>query len=167
MARYRIWDEMRRMQREMDRLFSDFFSYSPDLGYFDSYDIPLLEDNNARRKGNVVKSNYRQPLSDIWETDKEIVATVELPGVDKDSIEVNAKDNGVEIKVEKKDEHKEEDKKKGIYRLERSYSGFYRFFSMPESADLDNIKASYKNGVLELRVPKKETEDKSRRIKVD
>ena len=152
-----IWDEMRRMQYEMDRLFNNFFS----SGFGFDYDVPLIESRD------VVKSNYRQPLSDIWETDNEIIATVELPGVKKEDIEVSAKDNGIEIKVEKKDEHKTDDKKKGIYRLERQYSGFYRFFSMPENADLNNVHASYKNGVLELKIPKKMIEDKSRRIAVE
>jgi HSP20 family protein len=64
-------------------------------------------------------------------------------------------------------ECKDEDKKRGMYRYERKYSGFYRFIALPDGVDTDSIKASYKNGVLEVRVPKTEEKKKSRKVKVE
>ena len=161
--RYTIWDELRRMQDEMDRLFEAFFRNEP-IGWGGS--TPLLAGPNS--SAAVQTSDYRQPLADMWETDDEVITTVELPGVDKQDIKINATEDGIEVKVEKKDERKEEDKKKGRYRLERSYSGFYRYIALPENIDPNKINASYKNGVLELRMPKVEKEKrKGREIKVN
>ncbi|RMF07258.1 Hsp20/alpha crystallin family protein [Candidatus Woesearchaeota archaeon] len=158
-----LWDEFIRMQEEMDRLFETFFRGSP---FFrrSSAGTPLLEGPSRRAETGIVESDYRQPLTDIWETDKEVVATVELPGVDKKDIQINATDDGIEIKVEKKDEKKEE--KKGMFRLERVYSGFYRFIPLPANVNADKTAATYKNGVLELRVPKVKAK-KGREIKVN
>lgn len=152
--RWSIWDEIRRMQNDMDLLFDNFFS----------------QPSRARLTGpettEIATSNYRQAIADVWETDKEVVATVELPGVDKKDIKINATDDGVEIRVEKKEERKEEDKKRGMYRLERSYSGFYRYIPTPEGIDPNKINASYKNGVLEIKMPKVESKKKTKQIEV-
>ncbi len=153
-----IWDEMRRMQEQMDTLFESFLGGSP----FSSSHHPLLE---GPTQEGVVTSNYRKPLSDIYETDKEVIATVELPGIEKKDININTTDDGVEIKVEKQEEKTNE--KKGMYRLERSYSGFYRHIPLPESVDKDRIRASYKNGVLELRMPKTATKKRRKQILVN
>ena len=157
--RYSIWDEMRRMQEQMDSMFEGFFNNEDLIGGGTN----LLGGPSTA----VEKSNYRQALTDITETDKEVIATVELPGVEKGDIKINATEEGVEIKVEKKDERKEEDKKKGIYRLERSYSGFYRYIPAPDGVDVQNISASYKNGVLELKMPKEESKKKAKQIPVN
>ncbi|MEM4711108.1 MAG: Hsp20/alpha crystallin family protein [Candidatus Woesearchaeota archaeon] len=157
MRRYTIWDEMRRMQEQMDALFDYFFAESRDRRY------PLLE---APTSTELMSTNYRKPLLDMTETDKEVIATIELPGVEKEDIQINATEDNIEIKVEKKDEKKEEDKKKGIYKLERSYAGFYRCIPTPENVDVENINATYKNGVLELKMPKIETKKKGKQISV-
>ncbi|MDK2849912.1 MAG: hypothetical protein PWP03_23 [Candidatus Woesearchaeota archaeon] len=159
MAPWSFWDEFRRLQEEMDRMFERVF------GRDYVYDVPQL--THYGRKNEWVPADYREPLADIFETDKEIIATIELPGVDKKDIDVNLRDDGLEIKVEKKDEHKQEDKKKGFYRIERRYSGFYRFIPLPEYADRSKIDATYNNGVLELRIPKiKNTKNKGNKIPV-
>lgn len=151
-----IWDEMRRMQEEMDSLFDQFLTREP-LGTM----LPSSQTQAPATGG------YRQPLSDMWETDDEIVATLEVPGVDKEDIDVTATDNGIEVKVESKSEEEQEDEDKNTYRYERRYSGFYRYIRLPEAADTDNIDASYKNGVLELRIPKKEeVKEKTKKIEV-
>ena len=92
--RYNIWDEMRRMQEQMDSLFSNFFSFEPFGSDF------LLEDKSG--KGDLVTSNYRTPASDIYETDKEFVAEIDMPGVEKGDIKVNVTKEGIEVKAEKK-----------------------------------------------------------------
>ena len=151
MRRYSIWDDMRRMQEEMDRMFRGFLGGEP-------------ENMMLAGPDTEVSAGYRQPVCDICETDKDYIATVELPGVDKKDIQVDATDDGLSVKVEKKDEQKEEDKKKGYYSYRRSYSGFYRHFPLPENADADKVDASFKNGVLELKIPKKQVEEKKRKL---
>ena len=73
--------------------------------------------------------------------------------MDKKDIDIEITDNNLEVKVEKKAEEKEEDK--DYLRYERSYRGFYRSFPLPEDADKKGIKATYKNGVLEITVKRK------------
>ena len=158
--RNNIWNDLMRMHDELDALFENFFGYD---NFFQHRNNLLTDSSNDRK----AITNYRQALSDITETDKEIIATVELPGVEKEDININATETGIEIKVEKKDEHKDENKKKGIYKLERNYVGFYKYIALPENALIDDIKATYKNGVLELRIPKKEEQKKGKRIKVN
>ncbi|MEM5812581.1 MAG: Hsp20/alpha crystallin family protein [Candidatus Aenigmatarchaeota archaeon] len=158
--RWSIWDEMRRIQEDMERAFAEFFRHEP-----------LTQSNfmlpSRMHKDSIVKSEFRHPLADIWETDNEIVIKVELPGVEKKDIQVHAVEGGIEVKVERKAEYKEVDKKKGFYRFERSYSGFYRHFPLPEIADTSKVDATYSNGVLELKIPKKELKErKARQIEV-
>lgn len=152
-----IWDEMRRMQEDMDRLFSNFFVYEPFEGQRKLIPAP--------DKRNTEITKYRQPISDVWETDNEVVATLEMPGVNKGDISINVSDTAVEVKVEKKDQ--KEDRNKGMYRLERSYKGFYRCFSLPSHVRADEADATYKNGVLEIKIPKKkEHKDNIKKITV-
>lgn len=153
-----LWDQMREMQEQMDSLFADFFTREPWTGRTTG----LLTGPDS----SVPSTRYRQALTDVHETEKEFVATVELPGVEKKDIQINATEDSVEIKVEKKDEQKSEDKKKGITRLERSYAGFYRRISTP-GADPSKVKASYKNGVLELHIPRQEKKAVGHVVKVE
>lgn len=156
MRRHSIWDDMMQMQREFDRLFSPFFGPSR------PQDAPALE-NKSQGGNDVVRSQYRFPLSDIWETDDAVMAEIEIPGVNKDDINVNVDDGNLEISVEKTHEDKQDDKKKGSYRFERQYQGFYRCFALPENVDEDNVEARYEDGVLKVRVPKTKVEQKERK----
>jgi len=154
-----IWDEIKRMQQDIDLLFGNIDNL------FASDVVALAPKPMLAGPGLLARAKIRKPLTDIWENDKEIVIKVELPGVNKDDIEVNIIGNGVEVKVENKFE--KEEKKKTSYRFERTYSGFYRFFSMPSSAEFNKIKAKYSNGILELNIPKKKhAKLKSKKITV-
>ena len=84
-------------------------------------------------------------------------------GIDKDNIEVNLIDHTLTIKGEKKKE--EEVKEENYYRCERSYGSFLRSVELPKDVHADKVKASFKNGILEVRMPKTE-EAKSKEIKV-
>ncbi len=157
MRKWYIWDEMRRMQEQMDRMFDNFSRNEPtSLTGMDNF---IMDPRGM----NVIRSNYRQPLADMRDDGKELVVSVELPGVDKKDINLNVSDNRVEIKVEKKTEFKQKDENKGMYRMERSYKGFYRCFSLPENVDPNKIDASFENGLLKLRMPKKIVEKKKRK----
>jgi HSP20 family protein len=152
--RRNILDEFRRMQDEMDRMMG--FVWSPA-----EKDINLL----SHESGELYPSNMRQAIADVYETDKDLIATLEIPGVDKKDIHIDLGEKNLRVKVEKKKEETEE--KKGVYRLERSYSGFYRSIPLPEYADKDKVNATYNNGVLEIRIPKMSIKEKGyKRIEV-
>ncbi|HLD88820.1 MAG TPA: Hsp20/alpha crystallin family protein [Candidatus Nanoarchaeia archaeon] len=133
------FDEMHRMRRAMRGM-----RYEHPLEHFDHKLLP-------ERKGIEL---FRQPLSDIKETDKEIIASIEIPGVDKKDIQLNITETNLEVKVEKKEEVRVE--KKGYVKAERSYKGFYRSFLLPARVILEKSKANYKDGVLEVVMPKAE-----------
>ncbi|MBN2422163.1 Hsp20/alpha crystallin family protein [Candidatus Woesearchaeota archaeon] len=154
-----IWDEMRRMQNEMDRMFSSFWNIEP------GEDRPLLSGPSTGSSA-LQKKGYRTPLTDIWETDNKVIATLELPGMKKDDIDINVTDDQLEVNVEKKEEKEENDKEKGIYRKERRYAGFYRCFALPSNVKAEQAEASYNNGVLEVKIPKSE-EPKAKAKKIE
>jgi HSP20 family protein len=90
---------------------------------------------------------------------------VDLPGVDKENIKVDVKDNVLTISGERK--HKEEVKREDYYKLESSYGKFERSFTLPKGVDTENIQASSDKGVLEVTIPKLETEvEKTKKIEV-
>jgi HSP20 family protein len=152
-----IWDEMRRMQRDMDSLFSDFF-------YTEN---PHLLQGNKDSKNEIASlENYREPVCDIKEDKDNYSLSLEIPGSKKEDIKINITDNNLEIKAEHKKEDKQEDKTKGYYSYSRSYSGFYRVFTLPKNIDQDKIDAEYKDGVLNLKIPKKEIASSQKLIEV-
>jgi len=106
------------------------------------------------------------PRMDISETDKEVVAEVELPGVDPNNINVEVENNI--LKVEAKTKKKEEEKKKGYYRKEIS-AGFYkRVVPLPVEVIGEKAKADYEDGILKISIPKKEkTKAKTKSIKIE
>lgn len=149
-----IWDQMTRMQQEMDELFENFWP-----GRMRSN---LLLDGP---KNDLVE--YSRPATDFYETEKEYILEADMPGIQKEDIQINVKDNVLEMKAEKKHETKMEEKKKGTYRMERSYYGFYRNITLPENANSEQVDAEYKNGVLHIKIPKKQIKDiKTKLIKV-
>jgi HSP20 family protein len=94
------------------------------------------------------------PAADIYETKEDYVFKLEVPGLNKDDINIELKDHTLSIKGEKKEE--KEVKKDDYHRIE-SYSGsFSRNFVLPQDIDAKKVNASMKDGVLELRVAKAE-----------
>jgi HSP20 family protein len=100
---------------------------------------------------------------DLYEEKDEIIVKTELPGMSKEDIQVNITDHLLTIKGEKKKE--EEIKEEDYYRSERSYGSFSRSVDLPGEIQIEKVQASFKNGVLEIRLPKTE-EAKRREIKV-
>jgi HSP20 family protein len=94
------------------------------------------------------------PALDVSETDKEIVAKAELPGMDPKDVEVTLRDNVLTIKGEKKFEG--EEKKDNYHRIERSYGSFQRSISLPASVKEDAVKAKFDKGVLTITMGKQE-----------
>lgn len=142
-----LFEEVRRLQREINRSFGDFWEKGG---------LKALPDYTDR-KGALA---FRNPLADLEETDKEVIAKFELPGVDKKDIELNITEDKIEVKVERKQEARIE--KKGFYREERSYRGFYRSMALPSKVIPEKSKAKYKDGVLEVSMPKAEVKKKNK-----
>jgi len=123
----------RELQREIDRLFEDFFTPS------------------VRRSSEVY--NF-MPDIDVYETDKELVIEAEIPGMDRKDITVKIEDNVLKISGEKKLEREQKDRNYRVF--ERSYGKFERCMVLPDYVDAEKIKAKYENGVLTITIPKRE-----------
>jgi len=106
------------------------------------------------------------PKVDIFEEGDNFVVKAEIPGMKKEEIEVNLTDDMVTISGEKKKEEKVE--KKDYYRFERSFGSFSRSFRLPKDVQADKAKATFKDGVLELKVPKtEEAKKKEKKVPIE
>jgi HSP20 family protein len=112
--------------------------------------------------GNGQSSTW-MPAVDVWETDKEIVLSFDLPGIPEDKIAVELEDNVLTVSGER--ERIQEHSNDRFYRFERRYGSFSRSVTLPTGVNEDSIQADYSDGVLEVRVPKPE-EQKPRRIQI-
>ena len=104
------------------------------------------------------------PSIDVSESDEEIVVNAEIPGVGLEDIDISIDGNNLIISGEKKQESEEKDR--NCYCVERSYGLFRRSLALPSGVDVENIKASSRNGVLSVRVPKS-NDRKSRKIEIE
>jgi HSP20 family protein len=147
---WRSFMDLTRWERDMDRMMEDFFGRR----------MRTWWPERSFRTGEL---DIRTPAVDVFEEKDEIVVKAEIPGMDKDNIEVNLTDHTLTIKGEKKKE--EEVKEENYYRSERSYGSFFRTLELPKDVHGDKVKATFKNGVLEVRMPKTE-EAKAKDIKV-
>jgi HSP20 family protein len=104
------------------------------------------------------------PAVDISETDDGFVVTADVPGMKAEDIKITVTNNTLTLKGEKKNVR--EDKKENYHRIERSYGSFERTFALPSGVESEDIRAKYKDGVLELRLPKSR-EAKPQEIKIE
>lgn len=135
-----LFDNLEDFQREMNRLF----------------------DLKLHRAGNDVK--MWAPLVDIVDEKDQIRVRADIPGMKREDIEVNLENDMLTIRGEKREE--KETKDKDMVRSERYYGSFHRTFGLPVSVDASKVNASYKEGVLEIILPKKEGA-KPKQIKVE
>ncbi len=133
-------------------------NYSTGLGLFDrAFDDMFGLSGSMRQNGfNIV------PAVNIEENENEYRLSAELPGLSKDDINIEYRDNTLTISGEKKSER--EDKKNNYHLYERSYGKFHRAFEI-DGVNGDKISAEYKNGVLDIAIPKAE-ESKPKQIEV-
>lgn len=137
---YSLWDEIYRLQEQIEK----------NNGQQRTTNVPAESNKEPVR--------FRQATSNIFETEKDFVAEIEIPGVDKKDVEINITKDGFEVKAKKEIKKEVENSKTGYYRIERSSTGFYRRFGLPEYVDIENAKASFENGVLRIAVPKRAIE---------
>ncbi|MBP8625474.1 MAG: Hsp20/alpha crystallin family protein [Syntrophorhabdaceae bacterium] len=145
MAELALWQplkEMERIRKEMDNIWDTFFDRTPGKGYGVSEWLPSL---------------------DVSETKNNYIVNAEIPGIDPKEVEISLNDNILTIKGEKKQEKEEENENYHV--IERSYGGFTRSLRLPGQIQGDKVKATYKNGILKITLPKTE-EAKKKEIKV-
>ncbi|NIM04902.1 MAG: Hsp20 family protein [Armatimonadetes bacterium] len=116
-------------------------------------------------RGEVELEGYRLPTIDLEETDEEIVLKAELPGVDKKDLNVEVLPESVSLKAETSEE--KEVKEKAYHRRERSYRSFQRVIPLPQEVKSAKAKASFKDGLLEVHLPKAEAAKAAKAVKVD
>ena len=136
------WDPYRSLlgfKRNMDRIFSDYDDDAP------------------------TQTSTWSPAVDIFETKDNLVLRAELPGVDKKDVKINVENNILSISGERK--FSDEIKRDDYHRVERTYGSFFRSFTLPTRVDNEKIEAGYRDGVLEISLPKKE-ESKPRQIEI-
>jgi HSP20 family protein len=130
-------NEARGMRSEIERMFDEFNSFWP-----------------SRREAREGRVGVWAPAVDIKETADSFVVSAELPGMNKQDIQVELENNTLSIKGERKFERKDE--AENYHFVERSYGSFYRSFALPRNIKGEAISAEYKDGVLQVTLPKSE-----------
>ena len=94
-----------------------------------------------------------KPSLDIKDTDDKYIVSIEVPGVTKDDIDLRLEGNILTVHGEKKQEKKQD--KENYHRIERHYGSFERVLTLPHDADVNNIDANFKDGVLTIHIKRK------------
>jgi len=139
------WEPLRDLlsiQRDMNRFFSDTMS--------------------AREAAPVSRAETWVPPVGIHESAEAFTIAVELPGVKKEDIQLELKDESLTLRGERKPER---DVNEGVHRMERVYGPFHRSFNLPSNINTSAVKASFRDGVLEIVLPKAE-EARPRQINI-
>lgn len=127
-------------------------------------DVDRIAGRRARRTHSAVTAADWRPAVDIVEEKARFVLRADLPGVDREAIDVSMEDGFLTITGERAAEDRGE--VDGIERYERVTGRFFRRFSLPETADAEGIKARMRNGILEIDIPK-QPEVQPRRIDIE
>lgn len=137
---------MRRMQEDMDRVFGRL-----GMGRW-----PSLWGDQAEWS----------PAIDVFQRGDELVVRVDLPGLSRDDLTVEVGEDSLTISGERRSEH--EERQEGMFTSERAYGSFCRVIPLPEGAVTDDVRASFQDGVLEVRVPTPPQEvRRGRRIEIE
>ena len=142
--RYNPWSLVDRLHRDVDRLFPAR--------------LLAQHDDETSELGNWL------PAVDIKEEENRFLIRADVPGVSAKDLEITMNDGALSIHGHR--ETTTEEERQGWHRTERLSGRFYRRFSLPEAADAESIEADYKDGVLEISIPKQER-DLPRRIQVN
>jgi HSP20 family protein len=134
-----VWDPFREFQEISDRLNRYFWS---------------SQANNEQGDKPALRGFDWTPAVNISETEKAYVIKVDLPEVKKEEVKVTSENGVLSIEGERRQEKREENEK--FHRVESVYGRFFRRFTLPENAQEDQIQASFKDGALEVSVPKAE-----------
>jgi HSP20 family protein len=127
--------ESQSFQDEMNRLFNQFFQ------------------GGTGEEAGWGGRTWTPPV-DIYETDEALILKAELPGVSKDDVSIEIHQNTLVLRGQRR--HEAEVKEDRYHRVERAYGSFQRSFMLPTLVDQEHVRATYRDGVLELRLPKSE-----------
>ena len=142
LVRWNPFNDMNLLQNQMNRLFDTALQGWP------------AESNGT--------TNW-VPAADIYESENDLIVTLDLPGVDPKLIDLRVENNILSIRGERHFEQKQD--RENYHRVERSYGTFTRSFTLSTSVDADKIRAQYKAGVLSITLPKAEAA-KPKRIQI-
>jgi HSP20 family protein len=134
-TRYDPFARLNQLQRELNQLFERT--------------LPAMEE-----EGSPVIASEWMPAVDIREESDRYIIAMDLPGINPNDVEINMENGVLSVKGERKFE--KEDKQENYRRVERARGVFFRRFVLPDMADAEKISASYKDGVLEVVIPKSE-----------
>lgn len=126
---------LRQMTSELDRAFDDW---------------PAIRWPSFRSAGLPEAVSW-MPKVDVFQRENRLVTRVDLPGMKREDVSVEVADGQLVLSGERKRE--QEEKTEDFYRAEREYGSFYRAVPLPEGVDLDDVKATFNEGVLEVSVP--------------
>jgi HSP20 family protein len=127
--------ESQSFQDEMNRLFNQFFQ------------------GGTGEEASWGGRTWTPPV-DIYETDEALILKAELPGVSKNDVSIEIHQNTLVLRGQRR--HEAEVKEDRYHRVERAYGSFQRSFMLPTLVDQEHVRATYRDGVLELRLPKSE-----------
>ncbi len=134
LIRWDPFDDLASLRESMDKLFEEFFTGRPE----------------RRARAPIVW----QPAIEAYETDADVVVRAELPGIDPKQVEISVTEDTLTIRGEAKSE--QEEKKRNYYRRELRYGSFVRSIGLPSGVQGEKASATYKNGILEIKIPKSE-----------
>ena len=118
----------------------------------DMFDRYIMSMGWPSRRQELITAGDWSPRVDISETDNEFLIKAEIPEVKKEDVKVSVDKRVLTIQGERKQEKEEKGKK--FHRIERYYGRFIRSFTLPDNVDESNIKATFKDGMLNLQMPK-------------
>ena len=142
LIRWDPFDDLASLRESMDKLFDELFTRRP------------------RGQAELAWA----PTVEVFETDNDVMVRAELPGIDPKNVEITVTQDTLTLKGEAKVDR--EDKVRNYYRRELRYGSFLRSIQLPSDVKGDQATASYKNGILEIRVPKSERA-KPKSVKVE
>ena len=122
-----------------------------------SNDIGTFLDDFFSWKPMAILENDWVPRIDVTDDEKAVYVKAEIPGIEEKDLDVSIKDKMLTISGEKKEEKTEEDKEKNHVYSERRFGSFHRSIRLPVGVKTDEVKASFKNGLLEIELPKEES----------
>jgi HSP20 family protein len=140
--------QMQQMHDRMNQLFADSFRRSS--SFFDDSDADF--------------ALFYEPSMDVQDEKDHYLIKVDLPGMDKDKINVEVTEHFIDITGERASESNERDNARGFYQMERRFGSFSRRLPMPEDTIADKIDAKYENGVLTIKLNKKDSGKKDKSV---
>jgi len=123
----------------------------------------LFQQSVGESREEALTTSSFAPAVDVYEDDHQVTLKIEVPGIDKEDIDVRLENNTLTLHGERKLE--KEEKEENYRRVERQYGSFTRSFTLPQTVDAEGVSAQYDKGVLKIKLNKK-AEAKPKQIKI-